>query len=83
MNTCPFGFNLQVLSETNDFMIGDEDQLLNKILSVPVKLFDSKLTINYFVFRKMLNVILKLKDYFMHLIILSKIFIYLIHNKIN
>jgi hypothetical protein len=38
MNTCPFAFNLQILSDTNDFMLGDEDQLLNKIISVPVKL---------------------------------------------
>lgn len=54
MNTSPFGFNLQILSDTNDFMIGDEDQLLNKILSTPVKYFKSKIFFNDF-FRKMLN----------------------------
>jgi hypothetical protein len=36
-NACPFAFNLNILSNTNDFMLGDEDQLLNKIISVPVK----------------------------------------------
>ncbi|CAF0738248.1 unnamed protein product [Adineta steineri] len=34
-NTCPFAFNLQILSDTHDFMLGDEEQLLNKIVSVP------------------------------------------------
>ncbi len=37
LNTCAFAFNLQILSDTNDFMLGDEEQLLNKIISVPVK----------------------------------------------
>ncbi|CAM2703017.1 unnamed protein product [Rotaria socialis] len=35
MNTSPLAFNLQLLSDTNDFMLVDEDQLLNKITSVP------------------------------------------------
>lgn len=39
LNTCPFAFNLQVLSDTNDFTLGDEDQLLNKITSVSVRFF--------------------------------------------
>ncbi|CAF2133241.1 unnamed protein product [Rotaria magnacalcarata] len=34
-NTSPLAFNLQLLSDTNDFMLVDEDQLLNKITSVP------------------------------------------------
>jgi hypothetical protein len=43
MNTCPFAYNLQILSDTNDFVFGDEDQLLNKIVSVSVKTCDEKL----------------------------------------
>ncbi|CAF4085833.1 unnamed protein product [Rotaria sp. Silwood2] len=34
-NTCPFACNVQILSDTNDFMLADEDQLLNKIATVP------------------------------------------------
>ncbi|CAF3652930.1 unnamed protein product [Rotaria sordida] len=34
-NTCPLACNVQILSDTNDFMLGDEDQLLNKITSMP------------------------------------------------
>ncbi|UJR16262.1 hypothetical protein I4U23_003169 [Adineta vaga] len=35
ISTCSFAYNLQILSDTNDFMLGDEDQLLNKLTSVP------------------------------------------------
>ncbi len=56
VNTCPFAFNLQILSDTNDFMIGDEDQLLNKIISVPVKNFYFEVNLIVLLFyRKMQN----------------------------
>ena len=38
-NACSFAYNLQILSDTNEFMLGDEDQLLNKIISIPVESF--------------------------------------------
>ncbi|CAF3372079.1 unnamed protein product [Rotaria sp. Silwood1] len=34
-DTCPFACNVQILSDTNDFMLADEDQLLNKITVMP------------------------------------------------
>ncbi|CAF1130028.1 unnamed protein product [Rotaria sp. Silwood1] len=33
--TCPLACHLQIMSDTNDFLFGDEDQLLSKIVSVP------------------------------------------------
>ncbi|CAF1182417.1 unnamed protein product [Rotaria sordida] len=33
--TCPLGYHLQVMSDTNELILGDEDQLLSKIISVP------------------------------------------------
>lgn len=35
---CPLASHLQIMSDTNDFTFGDEDQLLSKIVSVPVSL---------------------------------------------
>ncbi|CAM4739728.1 unnamed protein product [Rotaria magnacalcarata] len=32
---CPLASHLQIMSDTNDFTFGDEDQLLSKIVSVP------------------------------------------------
>ena len=34
--TCPLASHLQIMSDTHDFTFGDEDQLLSKIVSVPV-----------------------------------------------
>ena len=33
---CVLASHLQIMSDTNDFAFGDEDQLLSKIASVPV-----------------------------------------------
>lgn len=33
--TCPLASHLQIMSDTNDFTFGDEDQLLSQIISVP------------------------------------------------
>ncbi|CAF1269415.1 unnamed protein product [Adineta ricciae] len=35
VSTCSFAYNLQILCDTNDFMLGDEDHLMNRLTSVP------------------------------------------------
>jgi hypothetical protein len=35
--TCPLASHLQIMSDTNDFILGDEDLLIGKVVSVPVR----------------------------------------------
>lgn len=37
-NTCQLAAHIQIMSDTHNFIIGDEDHLMTKILSVPVSI---------------------------------------------